>query len=106
LDRMNGVLPQLMPGNRIDIIELGPGDGSKSRIIIDGFLQAGQTVSYYPIDISAKALDMLADNLRPHERLTVHGIVAEYFEGLRFARHQSSERQLVLFLGSNIGNLD
>lgn len=106
LSSVSNVLPHFMPTERIEIVELGPGDGSKSRIVIDGFLRAGFDVTYYPIDISAKALDMLAHNLPSDSRLAVHGIVAEYFQGLRHARQLSDERQLVLFLGSNIGNFD
>lgn len=99
-------LPQLIGEERIDIIELGPGDGSKSRIIIEGFLNAGCEVCYYPVDISARALDLLANNLPVHQGLAVHGVIAEYLSGLRFARGRSVNRQLVLFLGSNIGNFD
>lgn len=106
LARMMAELPRLVPGDCIDIIELGPGDGAKSRVVISGFLRAGFRVAYYPIDISARALDMLANNLPADRRLAVHGVVAEYFEGLRYARGRSGNRQLVLFLGSNIGNFD
>lgn len=106
LASISNVLPQRLATGHAEIVELGPGDGSKSRIIIDGFLRAGLRVTYYPIDISAKALDLLAHNLPPDPRLGVHGIVADYFHGLRHARQLSTGRQLVLFLGSNIGNMD
>lgn len=106
LETVKSELPRLVPGESIDIIELGPGDGAKSRLVIAGFLQAGRRVNYYPIDISAKALDMLANNLPGDRRLAVHGVIAEYAQGLRYARERSENRQLVLFLGSNIGNFD
>ena len=48
-----------LPDAGVDIIELGPGDGSKSKIIIDGFLSNNYEVTYYPIDISIQAcIDM------------------------------------------------
>ncbi len=106
LEAVQNELPRLVPGESIDIIELGPGDGAKSRLVIAGFLHAGRRVNYYPIDISAKALDLLANNLPADRRLTVHGVIAEYAQGLRYARERSENRQLVLFLGSNIGNFD
>jgi len=99
-------LPELVSENEVDIIELGAGDGHKSQLIIDGFLEAGRRVNYYPIDISEKAMDMLASNIRADERLQLHGLVGEYFQGLRFVRERSSKRQLVMFLGSNIGNFN
>ncbi|MDR2876916.1 MAG: L-histidine N(alpha)-methyltransferase [Chromatiales bacterium] len=106
LDAAQHELPKLVEGENIDIIELGPGDGAKSRLVISGFLRAGRSVNYYPIDISAKALDLLANNLPKDRRLSVHGIIADYTQGLRYARALSGNRQLVLFLGSNIGNFD
>ena len=103
---MNAVLPRIIDEKEIDIIELGAGDGHKSQLIIQGFLDAGHIVNFYPIDISGKAMDMLESNIDKHENLNIHGVVAEYFKGLRLVREKSTNRQLVLFLGSNIGNFD
>jgi dimethylhistidine N-methyltransferase len=103
---VNTILPQVVNEKEIDIVELGAGDGHKSQLIIQGFLEAGHIVNYYPIDISRKAMDMLGRNIDRHENLNIHGVVAEYFEGLRLVRQKSTNKQLVLFLGSNIGNFD
>lgn len=99
-------LPKLIGESEIDIIELGAGDGHKSELIIDGFLDDGVKVNFYPIDISVKAMDMLAGTIRARSNLSIHGLVGDYFEGLRFLRERSAKKQLVLFLGSNIGNFD
>jgi len=99
-------LPDMLDVAEIDIIELGAGDGHKSELIIDGFLQAGVMVNFFPIDISDKAMDMLGDTIGNKPNLAVHGLIGDYFDGLRFVRERSSKRQLVLFLGSNIGNFD
>lgn len=99
-------LPEQMQEDEIDILELGAGDGHKSHIIIQGYLDAGCKVNYYPIDISKKAMDMLEDTIQPHKNLAVHGVIADYFDGMRLIRKLSKNRQLVLFLGSNIGNFD
>jgi dimethylhistidine N-methyltransferase len=106
LGHLAAFLPEHIKEDRIDIIELGPGDGSKSRLLIESFLNSGCEVCFYPIDISAKALDLLCANLMGLRDLTIHGVTADYFDGLRYARERSSNRQLVLFLGSNIGNFD
>ncbi|MCG7547632.1 L-histidine N(alpha)-methyltransferase [Pseudoalteromonas sp. Of7M-16] len=106
LTRISGQLAQLVDEQEIDIIELGVGDGHKSKLIIDGFLQSGCKVNFYPIDISEKAMVMLQENIIPDDKLSIHGVVAEYFEGLKLVRSQSSNKQLVLFLGSNIGNFN
>ena len=106
LDMVKQKLPQVVDGQDIDIIELGAGDGHKSQLIIDAFLNANRRVNFYPIDISEKAMVMLRDNIIAHDNLKIHGVVAEYFEGLRYVKQRSKNQQLVLFLGSNIGNFD
>ncbi|WP_052262189.1 L-histidine N(alpha)-methyltransferase [Pseudoalteromonas luteoviolacea] len=99
-------LADVIDEQEIDIIELGVGDGHKSQLIIDGFLQSGCKVNFYPIDISEKAMLMLQENIVPNDNLTIRGVIAEYFDGLKLVRGQSTNKQLVLFLGSNIGNFN
>jgi len=93
-------------GDMIDIIELGVGDGHKSKLIIESFLSANTQVNYYPIDISDQAMILLRNNLSDSPRLSVQGIVADYFMGLSHIRSSSKNPKLILFLGSNIGNFD
>lgn len=90
----------------IDIVELGVGDGHKSKVIVEAFLAANIQVNFYPIDISEQAMSLLQKNLPSSPLLHVEGIVADYFAGLSFVRSMSKNPQLVLFLGSNIGNFD
>ena len=106
LDAIKNDIPKVIGEKEIDIIELGAGDCHKSKLIIEGFLAADCKVNFYPIDISEKAMVLLQDHIVSHPNLTVHGVVAEYFDGLRLVRKKSSNKQLVLFLGSNIGNFD
>ena len=106
LDMVKQELPKIIDDETVDIIELGAGDGHKSQLIIDCFLNANRRVNFYPIDISEKAMSMLQDNIKTHDNLNIHGVVAEYFEGLRYVKEKSDNKQLVLFLGSNIGNFD
>ena len=62
LNSLKNNLPNLFKKKVIDIIELGPGDGSKGKIIIDGFLSNKYEVNYYPIDISIQALTDIKKN--------------------------------------------
>ena len=100
------VIPDIIKTSEIDIIELGAGDGHKSKLLIDGFLNHGCKVNFYPIDISEKAMQLLGENLLNSHNLAIHGIVADYFTGLNHLKKISSNRKLVLFLGSNIGNFN
>lgn len=106
LDYYSRQLPSLLGEDEIDIIELGAGDGHKSELILNSFLAAGVKVNFHAIDISEKAIDMLGETITDKPNLSVHGLIGDYFEGLRFLKQRSSKRQLVLFLGSNIGNFD
>ena len=106
LNKVKLKLPNLIKQKEIDIIELGPGDGSKSKIIIEGFLKKNYTVNYYPIDISKKALKLIERNIKENNRLNINGIVSEYIEGLNYVKNISKNKQLILFLGSNIGNFE
>lgn len=106
LEARSAELVRMVADDPITIVELGPGDGSKSRLILDAFIRAGRRVDYHGIDISPRALDQLSGTLPRHPRLRLHGVVAEYFAGLRHAGARPGRRLLVLFLGSNIGNLD
>ncbi|WP_412474257.1 L-histidine N(alpha)-methyltransferase [Halobacteriovorax sp. YZS-1-1] len=106
LKQANKEIANIISEDEVDIVELGAGDGHKSKLIIEGLLESGKTVNYYPIDISAEAMKQLEEVITPNENLQVHGVVAEYFEGLRYINEKSRNRKLVLFLGSNIGNFN
>ena len=88
------------------LIELGAGDGLKTRILLDHFLEDMIDFQYVPIDISQSAVEgLLADLHNDFEELNVHGLVAEYFSGLEYLSTMDEHVKLVLFLGSNIGNM-
>lgn len=103
-EKIGNIIPKILNEPEIDIIELGVGDGHKSRLIIDGFLAKGCKVNFYPIDISDKAMQLLGENLTIDDSLNIHGVVADYFHGLNHLKEISDNKKLVLFLGSNIGN--
>ncbi|MFA6235959.1 MAG: L-histidine N(alpha)-methyltransferase [Bacteriovorax sp.] len=104
LENIKRILPDIVNEPEVDIVELGVGDGHKTKIIIDSFLEKNIKVNFFPIDISNEALRMLEKNILESDKLKIHGLVADYIEGMNFARIHSGNRQIVLFLGSNIGN--
>lgn len=89
------------------VVELGPGDGSKTVFLLQALQAAGKLHSYIPIDISAGALRSLQDNLRKVlPDLVFDGRAAEYLPGLAQLQQETQLPRLVLFLGSSIGNFD
>ena len=84
------------------VAELGSGSGSKTRRVLESLAPA----AYYPIDLSASALEICARELSPFA--AVHPIHDSYLNGLRLAvcKRRAGQSLLVLFLGSTIGNFD
>lgn len=91
----------------INLVELGAGDGRKTRILIEHFLEKKIDFKYIPIDISEGAMKTLISLMKKKiPKLKIEGIVAEYFHGLKWLSKITSRRNLVLFLGSNLGNFN
>ena len=92
------------------LVELGAGDGRKTRILLEHFLQEGAEFEYVPIDISHGATTKLVDDIKENfPELKVNAIVSDYDEGLSSLKELNSQngnnrQNLVLFLGSSIGN--
>ena len=51
-------------------------------------------------------MNLLNKNIQDSDHLYIHGVVGEYIDGLRYVRSLSQNQQIVLFLGSNLGNFD
>ncbi len=89
-----------------DLVELGAGDGKKTKVLLSHFDKKGIDFQYVPIDISQNALDLLHDALqRELPNLNVKPVQGTYFEALAQVAQQQKNRKVILFLGSNIGNL-
>ncbi|UPL47825.1 L-histidine N(alpha)-methyltransferase [Hymenobacter sublimis] len=86
------------------LLELGAGDGLKTKILLRHLLETGAQFTYVPVDISEAALAGLAASLRAElPTLHVEPVVADYADALRLMASRPG-RKAVLFLGSNIGN--
>ncbi|MFC0516739.1 L-histidine N(alpha)-methyltransferase [Mucilaginibacter angelicae] len=97
----------MVPGGAFDLIELGAGDCTKSSYLLSHLVQTGADFTYMPIDISANIIDYLNLQLPvtiPGIRIT--GLNGEYFDMLEKAAEVSENRKVVLFLGSNLGNME
>jgi dimethylhistidine N-methyltransferase len=91
----------------INLVDLGAGDGAKTMIVLEALRRAGADFTYVPIDISEGAMKQLVRKV--HERLPdvhVAGLVSEYNDGVHYLGRGQGRTNLVLFLGSNIGNFN
>lgn len=88
-----------------NLIEFGAGDGLKTKVLLDELLNNEVPFDYVPIDISQNALDLLKDSLQKEmPELSFKGVQGDYFEVLNRLKESNGKRNVVLFLGSNIGN--
>ena len=89
----------------INIIEFGAGDGYKTKLLLNYLLKNEAQFTYYPVDISNYILSELETRLRSEmPDLEVKPMNMEYFEALTALSKINDRRNIILFLGSNIGN--
>ncbi|SDS12363.1 dimethylhistidine N-methyltransferase [Gramella sp. MAR_2010_147] len=90
----------------LDLIELGAGDGKKTKIILKKLIAKNAKFDYLPIDISQNVLDELKDALS-YEIPEVNVKVQQgtYFKTLEKLSEYNTRKKVILVLGSNIGNL-
>ena len=93
-------------GHPREIVELGAGSASKTRVLLAALRGQKTRVRYVPVDVSPAALAQAARVLRDLRHVDVRPAVARYPEELGFLRRPVAGRRLVLFLGSNVGNYD
>lgn len=92
---------------RFDLIELGAGDGMKTKVLLRHFLEKKANFRYVPIDISGNILNELEEALAAEiPALEVTTIQGDYFKSLKQIPHVPNTQKVVLFMGGNIGNLD
>lgn len=93
-------------GTPFNLVEFGAGDGLKTKILIDYFLKQGTDFTYAPIDISSEALNNLSLDLENKwPELKTNPLHTDYFKGLNVLQKES-RRNVVMFLGSNLGNFN
>lgn len=94
-------------GSPAAVVELGSGTGRKTRWLLEA-LAAEREARYLPIDLSASALERCRVEMSGIPRVRIEPLVSDYLRGLERAVRTvgASERILVLFLGSTIGNFE
>ncbi|MCW6034855.1 L-histidine N(alpha)-methyltransferase [Spirulina subsalsa FACHB-351] len=88
-----------------EIVELGSGSSTKTRLLLNAYQTLGDSVHYVPIDVSAEILVESAKQLvTDYPNLKVTGLVGTYDEALEQLIENTPPGRLVIFLGSSIGN--
>ncbi len=88
-----------------ELIELGAGDGTKTKELLSHLIANEYQFDYLPVDISQNALNGLKASLTTElPSLSVVPKQFDYF-GVLESLKTSDHPKVVLFLGSNIGNM-
>jgi L-histidine N-alpha-methyltransferase len=98
-------LLRLLANHTFSLIDLGSGDGTKTKILLRHFEENEAKFTYFPVDISASILQTQLKTLSEElPGVQTNAIVAEYYDALSWLKMQPTGQKLVLLLGSNIGN--
>ncbi|EAS20331.1 conserved hypothetical protein [Flavobacteria bacterium BBFL7] len=90
-----------------DLIELGAGDGKKTKVLLKELVHNNVQFTYIPIDISQHAIDDLTMSLTSIlPELEVQGEQGTYFKVLERLATYNKRPKVIIVLGSNIGNLE
>jgi len=89
----------------VRVVELGSGSSVKTRLLIAAILRRQPRLHYVPVDICSTALQEAALALREQfPNLAITALAAEYQDALGYLQVLPAQPQLVLWLGSNVGN--
>jgi dimethylhistidine N-methyltransferase len=89
------------------LVELGAGSAEKTRLLLSAAVERQDTVFYEPVDVSASAL--IEAQMRIEEEIPgvlVCPRVADYTHNLELDSTLPTERRLVIYIGSSIGNFE
>lgn len=90
-----------------ELIELGSGSSTKTRILLDAYQKLGQQVHYLPIDVSAGILEASARQLlQDYPSLQVHALAGAYEQALEKLQPSELPNRMIGFIGSTLGNLN
>lgn len=89
------------------LVELGAGDGTKTKVLMKYFLGQNVDFTYSPIDISGHVLQQLKDNIQNElPNLKIESLEGDYFDALAQLNTNHNMKEVVFFLGSTIGNFN
>jgi len=102
LERAAGELAALT--NACELVELGSGTATKTRVLLDAMDRAGTLERYIPVDVTESMVRDCADALTSeYPGLQVHGVIGDFERHLDRVPARAGPR-IVAFLGGTIGN--
>lgn len=106
-ERAAEIISRAAGDHALRLVELGAGSADKTRLLLTAATERQDTVFYEPVDVSASAL--VEAQIRIEEEIPgvlVCPRVEDYTRDLELDSTLPSERRLVLYIGSSIGNFE
>jgi dimethylhistidine N-methyltransferase len=92
---------------KLALIELGAGTAAKTGLLLAAAVRRQGRVSYYPIDISASALEEARRRIGEEQpQVSCLPIIADYTTDRSEIPTATGVRRMVLYIGSSIGNFE
>ncbi|MCJ8280090.1 MAG: L-histidine N(alpha)-methyltransferase, partial [Rivularia sp. ALOHA_DT_140] len=89
-----------------ELIELGSGSSTKTRILLDAYQKFAYPLHYLPVDVSAGILEASARQLLiDYPSLKVHALAGTYEQALGELQQSELPNRMIAFIGSTLGNL-
>jgi L-histidine Nalpha-methyltransferase len=91
----------------VELVELGSGTASKTRVLLDAMRDARTAWRYVPFDVSEQVVrDCAAGLADAYPELAIHGVVGDFERHLTAIPAAEGERpRIVALLGGTLGNL-
>jgi L-histidine N-alpha-methyltransferase len=106
-ERAGEIVSRAAGEHALRLVELGAGSADKTRLLLNAAVERQDTVFYEPVDVSASALveaQIRIENEIPG--VLVCPRVEDYTRDLELDSTLPTERRLVLYIGSSIGNFE
>lgn len=90
-----------------ELIELGSGSSTKTRLLLDAYHTEENACKYVPIDVSQGILKASIIQLQQeYSGIQIEGLVGSYEQALAHFEPRAWPRRMIFFLGSSIGNFN
>jgi L-histidine Nalpha-methyltransferase len=90
-----------------ELVELGSGSSTKTRILLDAYGDRNLPLKYIPIDISSSILETSSKQLAIDYRgLEIYGMIGTYEMALKHLPISTLPTRMISFLGSTLGNFN
>jgi len=92
-------------GEPFELIELGAGDGTKTEILLNHFVEKKANFVYAPVDVSKTVLAHLEKRIRKNlPNINIIPQNKRFHEALSGIKGPKGIKKIILFMGANIGN--